>query len=125
MLHVVDYPLDHHWAPNLADVWNEAYRRQVRLEAKEAIHKQLEHAGMSANEERVEIHFIDGAGIPDNMIVQFINDQAIDLVVLGTVARRGLWGVLLGNMAERVLPGVRCSVVAVKPPDFPAAGGDL
>ena len=37
---------------------------------------------------------------------------------MGTIARTGLPGVLIGNTAEKVLDDVHCSVVAVKPPGF-------
>ena len=118
VLHVVDYPLDHVWSTGLSDVWTQAYRRQVRRDVEETIRKQLAQAGDPVGEDRVELHFVDGAGIKDDVIVGFIHEQAVDLVILGTAVRRGLWGVLLGNTAERLLPEVRCSVLAVKPPDF-------
>jgi universal stress protein E len=38
-----------------------------------------------------------------------------DLVVMGTVARAGIAGMLIGNTAERVLRKLRCSVLIVKP----------
>ncbi|MEM8877666.1 MAG: universal stress protein [Pseudomonadota bacterium] len=41
-----------------------------------------------------------------------------DVLVIGTVARTGLRGVIIGNTAEDVLNSTECSVVAVKPPGF-------
>ncbi|MEO1191571.1 MAG: universal stress protein [Pseudomonadota bacterium] len=41
-----------------------------------------------------------------------------DLLVMGTVARTGLTGVIIGNTAEDILNHVQCSVVAVKPEGF-------
>ena len=41
-----------------------------------------------------------------------------DVLVIGTVARTGLRGVVIGNSAEDVLNSIECSVVAVKPPGF-------
>ncbi len=41
-----------------------------------------------------------------------------DVLVIGTVARTGLQGVIIGNTAEDVLNSIDCSVVAVKPPGF-------
>ena len=41
-----------------------------------------------------------------------------DLVVMGTVARTGIAGLLIGNTAEAILEQVQCSVLAVKPPGF-------
>ena len=42
----------------------------------------------------------------------------IDLVVMGTVARTGVPGLIIGNTAENVLNQIRCSVLAVKPAGF-------
>ena len=41
-----------------------------------------------------------------------------DLLVLGTVGRSGIAGLLIGNTAEAVLHQVACSVMALKPPGF-------
>lgn len=42
----------------------------------------------------------------------------IDLIVMGTVARTGIPGLILGNTAEGILNAIDCSVLAVKPPGF-------
>jgi universal stress protein E len=115
---VVDYPLDHLWSNTFSDEWTAAYHRQVRAEAADAIRDQLERAGTPAPDTSVQVHLVEGAGIPDEAILEFIQDWGIDLVVMGTVARSGVWGALLGNAAEWLLPELRCSVLAVKPPDF-------
>jgi nucleotide-binding universal stress UspA family protein len=41
-----------------------------------------------------------------------------DLVVMGTVARTGIAGLIIGNTAEAILEQLRCSVLAVKPLGF-------
>lgn len=41
-----------------------------------------------------------------------------DLVVMGTVGRTGLRGLIMGNSAETILQSVNCSVLAVKPDGF-------
>jgi len=41
-----------------------------------------------------------------------------DLVVMGTVARTGVPGFIMGNTAETILNQIDCSVFAVKPPGF-------
>lgn len=41
-----------------------------------------------------------------------------DLVVMGTVARTGIPGFIMGNTAETVLNPIDCSVLAIKPPGF-------
>lgn len=41
-----------------------------------------------------------------------------DLVVMGTVARAGISGLIIGNTAEAILDQLECSVLAIKPPGF-------
>jgi nucleotide-binding universal stress UspA family protein len=41
-----------------------------------------------------------------------------DLVVIGTVARTGISGAIIGNTAEAILDQLTCSVLAIKPPGF-------
>ncbi len=48
----------------------------------------------------------------------FANENRIDLLVLGTIGRSGIAGLLMGNTAERILNKVECSVLAVKPEGF-------
>ncbi len=45
-------------------------------------------------------------------------ELAVDLVVMGTVARTGLPGFFMGNTAESILNQIDCSVLTVKPPGF-------
>ena len=62
------------------------------------------------------IHLV--RGIPNKAIPQFVQKLHIDLLVMGTVARTGLAGVLMGNTAEDILNQIDCSVLAIKPPGF-------
>jgi nucleotide-binding universal stress UspA family protein len=41
-----------------------------------------------------------------------------DLLVMGTVARTGVRGLIMGNTAETILEQIDCSVLAIKPPGF-------
>jgi nucleotide-binding universal stress UspA family protein len=55
---------------------------------------------------------------PEGAIARFVESHSVDLVVMGTVARTGIPGLVMGNTAERVLQRLRVSVLAVKPPGF-------
>lgn len=57
-------------------------------------------------------------GEPERALSHFIDRNGIDLVIMGTVARSGIRGLVMGNTAERVLQRLRGSVLAVKPPGF-------
>ena len=74
---------------------------------------------MSTCEGRVpadQIHSVHGH--TEEAIQQFLEQDQSDLLVMGTVGRSGLSGLLMGNTAERILERVQCSVLAVKPEEF-------
>jgi nucleotide-binding universal stress UspA family protein len=62
------------------------------------------------------VHMIKGQ--PANVISEFAKSFDIDLIVMGTVVRSGIPGLLIGNTAETVLHQVECSILAVKPDSF-------
>ena len=58
------------------------------------------------------------ADAPDAAILDSIERFQIELLLMGTLSRTSIAGMLTGNTAERLLPEVSCSVLAVKPSDF-------
>jgi nucleotide-binding universal stress UspA family protein len=64
----------------------------------------------------VAVELVEGE--PEDVIARFVESHGIDTVVMGTVARTGIAGLLMGNTAERVLQRLRGSVLAVKPHSF-------
>lgn len=118
VLHMVQYPLDHHWSTGDPDPTTLTYHRQVRDEARARLHEQLERTAYRDLRPIPQIHIADELGLPELPILNFSHDHPIDLLVLGTHVRGGLDGALLGNTAERILPELHCSILAVKPPDF-------
>lgn len=57
-------------------------------------------------------------GNPEQLIPLFVNDEGIDLLVMGTVARTGIAGLTMGNTAENILQKLTCSLLALKPQGF-------
>ena len=45
-------------------------------------------------------------------------DLEAELLVMGTVGRTGISGLLIGNTAETILEGITSSVLAIEPPGF-------
>ncbi|WP_407943315.1 universal stress protein [Mangrovicoccus ximenensis] len=67
-------------------------------------------------------------GKPCETILEHVETDGIDTIVMGTCARTGVAGFLLGNTAETVVKQVPCSVLTVKSGNFvpPAAvHGDM
>lgn len=69
-------------------------------------------AGIAAE----RVHLIEGE--PADVIPEFARSNNVDLVVMGTVARSGVAGVVMGNTAEQILGRLECSVLALKPAGF-------
>jgi universal stress protein E len=118
VLHVLEYPLYHLWLTGLPDEVGSEYHRQAHARAQQVLREQLERTTYQALSRPVQVHLADRPGRPDEAILTCIQEHAIDLLIMGTVGRGGLPGALIGNTAERVLPEVPCSLLAVKPPDF-------
>jgi nucleotide-binding universal stress UspA family protein len=57
-------------------------------------------------------------GEPGPTLISIIEKKKPDIVIMGTVARTGLPGLLIGNTAEYVLGKISCSVLAIKPRGF-------
>ncbi len=80
------------------------------------MHEQLSRTDYRTLPFGVQVHVVDGRA--DVVILDAIKEYEIDLLVMGMLARSGISGVLIGNTAERLLPEINCSVLAVKPVDF-------
>lgn len=65
---------------------------------------------------KCEVYLLKGeAGI---LIPQLAQAKEVELIVMGTVNRAGIAGLLIGNTAEKVLRQVDCSTLTVKPEGF-------
>ncbi len=91
----------------------ERERQEVPARARAHIESVLEPLGLSSAP-RVEIH----RDAPERLIRQAVEEGSPDLLVMGSISRGGIAGLLVGNTAERVLREVDCSLLVVKPENF-------
>lgn len=91
----------------------EEFLARVGEEAKAKIADTLARVGYS---ERPHVHV--GLTTPTRAVLECTARYAADLVVLGTISRGGVAGLLLGNTAERLLQRLDTSLLTVKPADF-------
>ncbi len=88
--------------------------REIRDEHQHSLDELLQDYPM--DDQGYEVHLVKGnAGA---LIPELVQEKAIELIVMGTVCRTGVSGMLIGNTAETVLRRVDCSVLAVKPDGF-------
>lgn len=57
-------------------------------------------------------------GRPYLAIPDYVQQNGIDILVMGTVARTGVPGFVIGNTAENILQAVSCSLLVMKPAGF-------
>jgi len=63
-------------------------------------------------------HPIIVQGDPGREIPKVADSISANLVIMGTVARTGIAGLIIGNTAENILTQINCSVLAIKPRGF-------
>ena len=91
----------------------EAFIRSERDDLRAEVGEQLQGADYRGE---WEIHA--GQNSPARAVLEAEKRLAPDVVVLGTISRAGIPGLLVGNTAERLLGILDCSLVVVKPDDF-------
>ena len=98
-------------------------RKEIDAEASRRLDEFL--GALAIDRKQIQVHM--SWGTPWQEIRRISQHQSADLIVIGTVGRSGLKGLLLGNTAEKVLDTCGCSILTVKPDGFvspiePASG---
>ncbi len=113
-LHVLDLPPMRQLGMNSDEM--EAYRTKKRDEADEQLKNHISQTDHRTTPHGVEPHILSGR--PYVCILESIAKHSVDLLIMGTAARGGLPGALVGNTAEHLLSEIPCSILALKPSDF-------
>lgn len=92
-------------------------RRDYEIREREAARLQIEGvlAG-TAMAGTAEVHV--GLTSPTQAILEGVQRLQPGLVVMGTISRGGIPGLLMGNTAERLIDRIDCALLTVKPEDF-------
>jgi nucleotide-binding universal stress UspA family protein len=118
MLHVV-----HVWSSvretflghaRLSEADIERLKQELIAQRRRELSELIEGYALRSIDSRV--HFM--VDEPNVAIPRLAEQENIELVVMGTVCRTGLPGLLIGNTAENILGQVDCSILAVKPEGF-------
>jgi nucleotide-binding universal stress UspA family protein len=94
-------------------------KKEALLRRNEAIHTEAVERLMgrfSLDGIRFHMHVLRGD--PEYLLPKIVEQNDINLLVMGTVARTGVQGFFIGNTAEIVLRQVECAVLALKPDGF-------
>lgn len=117
LLHAIENAhLRRMWLTGMRDEEVHAAREKRRQQAEEELHEQLAQTDYRTLSYGVQVHVCEGDA--DIAVLNAIDEYDIDLLIMGTVARSGIAGLIVGNTAERLLAQVPCSVLALKPEGF-------
>jgi nucleotide-binding universal stress UspA family protein len=96
----------------------EADFRQIeentRTEIERAFEELLARHGMKIADDNV--HFVKAEAA--QAMAQLTAGGDVDLLLIGTTARAGVAGAIMGNTAEKIVDQVPCSILALKPKGF-------
>lgn len=116
-VHALEFPFETYLrTAGVSQTEVDKYRANLHAEAKQGLEDQLTVADYRTLPHGVQVHVLEGS--PDEVVPKFIDENEIDVVVIGTHGRRGLTRMMLGNTAERLLPYIHASLLAVKPAGF-------
>lgn len=98
-----------------------AYVEQVRREHAQALNIVIQEVEEKLGRDvfdylKPKVHLVKGWARKE--IPLLAKQLNTDLVIMGTVARTGIPGFIMGNTAETILNQIDCSVLAIKPPGF-------
>ncbi|WP_133127391.1 universal stress protein [Legionella nagasakiensis] len=80
---------------------------------KRELEKHIQEAAINGDYKLIQLK-----GRPEQIIPSEIENKKIDILVMGTVARTGISGFIIGNTAENILQKIDCSLLALKPQGF-------
>ncbi|MEZ5560922.1 MAG: universal stress protein [Pseudomonadales bacterium] len=105
---VVAYPLFEPWVGELGALGNyEELKQNIETEIRSRVDDLAREAGVRFRD------LVAEEGHATQVISQVAEDTDAELLVIGTHAREGVKGVLLGNTSERILHAVATDVVTV------------
>lgn len=85
----------------------------IRQNHRQALDALIDKADLNI---KTQTHHLRGR--PEAIIPEFVSHQKIDILVMGTVARTGIPGFIMGNTAENLIQELKCSLLATKPNGF-------
>ncbi len=98
-----------------------AYVEQVRQHHAELLDALMQETGEKLGADAMDYikpqrHLLKGSARKE--VPALTRHLQVNCIVMGTVARTGVRGFIMGNTAETILEQISCSVLAIKPPGF-------
>jgi nucleotide-binding universal stress UspA family protein len=93
----------------------EQYLKDITLEIKTDVKKMFEeNIDKYRNIENVSLQSEVLIGDPSNEILQFANDEKVDLIIIGTTGLSGIKKFVFGSVARKVSEKAKCPVMLIR-----------
>lgn len=113
VIHTLEYPFEAYMqTAGISETEFAGYRRQLREDAEAKLNAQIQKTDHRTLPFGLKAETLEGS--PDDVLPKFIDQNEVDLLILGSHGRTGLSRMVLGNTAERILPYVHASVLAIR-----------
>ncbi len=100
------------------------FRRQWTTMEKEGCDAFVAQSGLSQDQRR-DLQVLIEHGAPETIVRAYMRDRHVDLVVVGSHGRSGLFDVRLGGTAKRILDAAPGDVLLIREPrSIPETGGN-
>lgn len=117
VVHAVSYPLEGSMIRTECSQEDlDTYKENVRKNAEAELIERLSATDYRTLQSGTQL--IVQGGPAETVIDQAVTDHSADMLVMGTIGRAGLPGFFFGNVAERLMPTLRCSLLAIKPDGY-------
>ncbi|WP_320007722.1 universal stress protein [Maridesulfovibrio sp.] len=112
----------HCWKGYLEGITTNPYFSELEVEnylsfekdsSEAAFNDIIESVSFDKEPRRIIMH-----GDPGTIIPEYALEQKMDIVVMGSIARSGIAGLLIGNTAEKIAGSLTESLLAIKPAGF-------
>jgi len=110
LLNVIELPVMHDSVLMPVLSFEETLLQDLRERAEKEFKKLSDKYGKEGMKIKSKVVF----GATSKMIIDYIDEQRIDLVVMGTKGASGMQELLIGSNAEKIVRAASCPVLAVK-----------
>lgn len=100
-------------SPRFSEEESAKYRDYEQRESEARFNELLKSVDLPGKAKSVMLY-----GDPGELIPEYVVEKHMDIVVMGSVARTGIPGLLIGNTAEKIVHAIETSAVVVKPDGF-------
>lgn len=88
---------------------------QLRADAKEEAERALDEVETQVTGENIDVTRAIRTGMPGEEILQYVDQNDVDMIIMGTQGKTGLNRVLLGSIAEKIIRESPVPVMTVRP----------